>query len=228
LTRGRAATPEPFDLGAVAGSDELFEALSARRLADLNTGPAGSGDPAAALLAALVADVDAGAPPLPTPKRGACGLPGSRRRGVRAFVTLGVAALVLTSAGAAAAGGGNDIGSSGTPHGPGGLRVAERSNANVHKQIPVLDTPLTARRVPAAPHAPHAADRHPSTVPSPEADVERAPADEPPGHRKHRPSRSRSHAPAGVRHGPPASSAPSSPPADITPTPVAEKLPLLP
>lgn len=224
MTRGRAATPEPFDLGAVAGSDELFEALSARRPVDLNTGPAGSGDPAVALLTALVADIDAGAPPLPTPRRGGCGLPSARRRGVRAFVTLGVAALVLTSAGSAAAGRGNDLGPLGTPHGPGGLRVAERSTVNGQKQVPVPGTPLTGRRVPAASHA---GDRHQSTAPRPDADAERAPAAERPGHRNHRPSRSRSSPPADIRHEPPTSAAPSSPPADITPAPGMENLPLL-
>jgi hypothetical protein len=136
LTRGRAATPAPFDLGAVAGTDELVEALSTRRLADLPPGPAGDEDPAATLLAALVTEVDAGAPPLPAPARVACGMPGTRRRGVRAIVAFGVAGLVLTSAGAAAAGGGGDVSALRTPHGPAQIRATERSNENAERHAP--------------------------------------------------------------------------------------------
>lgn len=137
MIRGRAATPEPFDIGAVAGSDELFEALATRRLADLNTGYAESDDPAASLLAALVADVDVGAPALPArPHVLSCGT-SSRRRGVRTFVTLGVAALVLTSAGAAAAGGGHAPDAMRTVRGPTGIEHAQRSNENAQQQSPI-------------------------------------------------------------------------------------------
>jgi hypothetical protein len=124
LTRGRAATPDPFDIGAVNRSGEMFDALAARRLAE--TGD----DPAARLLAALVADVDVGAPPLPTPARLGCGKSGSRRRVVRTVVTLGVTAAVLTTAGAAAAGGGGgDRGGDGarTPH----SKLTERTNGSL-------------------------------------------------------------------------------------------------
>jgi hypothetical protein len=145
LTHGRAATPEPFDLGAVAGSDELFEALSTRRLADLGTGGADAEDPAAALLAALVADVDAGAPPLPAPTRMTCGMPSARRGGVRVVVAFGVAALVLTSAGAAAAGGGG-ADAMRTTHGPARTRGTERSNANAQWEAPAVQTRVTIRR----------------------------------------------------------------------------------
>jgi hypothetical protein len=226
LTRGRAATPEPFDLGAVAGSDELFEALSSRRLADLDTGGpgrsgnAGPGDPAAALLAALVTDVDNGAPPLPAPARATCGLPGARRRSVRAFVTLGVAALVLTSAGAAAAGGGHGPGVLRTPHGSMRLRIAERSNVNAHRQV--AGAPLADRHA-SATH--HPGDRHPGTTSSPQTAPD-ARADEPRNDHAHRPSHSHTHTPAG-NHGKPGSHGPSTPPDDITPSPVAESLALL-
>ena len=81
MTRGRAATPDPFDLSAVNSSDELFDALSARRLGE----HAESDDPVAALLTALVSDVDAGAPPLPAPARVTCGRQAARRRGPRAL-----------------------------------------------------------------------------------------------------------------------------------------------
>lgn len=145
MTRGRAATPEPFDLGAVAGSDELFEVLSTRRPADLSTGRIGD-DPAAALLAALVADVDAGAPPLPAPTRVTYGVPSARRRGVRVVVTFGVAALVLTSAGAAAAGGGNGLGGARTTHGPVRIAGAQRSNANVERHVPAVQPRSTVDR----------------------------------------------------------------------------------
>jgi hypothetical protein len=145
LTRGRAAATDPFDIGAVSRSDELFDALAARRLADLGTDGADPGDPAVGLLAALVADVDKDAPPLPAPARVPCG--GPRRRGVRAVVTFGVAALVLTSAGAAAAGGNNgSVRALDTPHGPGGLRTTERSNENIRHQEPAAGLLYVARR----------------------------------------------------------------------------------
>ena len=98
MTRGRAATPDPFDLSAVSRSDELFDALSTRRSREFDD------DPAAHLLAALVADVDTGAPPLPP--RLTFTSPGTRRRGVAAVLTFGVAVTILASAGAAVAVGG--------------------------------------------------------------------------------------------------------------------------
>jgi hypothetical protein len=167
LTRGRAAVPDPFDLSAVSDSDELFEALSTRRLpAD---GRLEADDPAAALLAALITDVDAGGPPLAAPSRAACGVQGQCRRGARAFVTFGVAALVLTSAGAAAAGGGAEGGGamsttqgSARPGGP------ERSNEDGHRHDratgrassgPTTSGPTSSsgRRSTAK----HAGDKHP-------------------------------------------------------------------
>jgi hypothetical protein len=130
LTRGRAAAPDPFDIGAVNRSGELFDALAARRLADPGD------DPTARLLAALVADVDMGAPPLPAPARLAYGKSGSRRRVVRAVVTLGVTAAVLTTAGAAAAGGGGggDGGADGAraPH----SNLSERTNGSLKVNSP--------------------------------------------------------------------------------------------
>jgi hypothetical protein len=154
LTRGRAAATDPFDLSAVRRSDDLFDALATRRLVD--PGSAEPDDPAAGLLAALVADVDGGAPPLPAaPARVPCGATsgGSCRRGVRAIVTFGVAAVVLTSAGAAAAGG-NSGRSMDSNHGSEWLRVAERSNENVRHQEPPGE--LLVRRKPAG----HADDGH--------------------------------------------------------------------
>jgi hypothetical protein len=165
LTRGRTATPDPFDLSAVSSSDELFDALSERRFADLSAGRAD--DPAASLLAALAADVDLGAPPLPAPSRVTCGVQGSCRRGVRAFVTLGVAALVLTSAGAAAAGG-NDVGAMGTNHGSVQPRDSERSNENVQHHDPVSGSIFTGDR----PSPRHAGDRHRDATPPPSAEPE--------------------------------------------------------
>lgn len=161
MTRGRAATSDPFDLSAVNSSDELFDALSARRLDD----HAETDDPAAALLTALVADVDAGAPPLPAPARVTCGRQGARRRGTRAVVTLGVAALVLTSAGAAAAGGGDGAGVMGAAHVPARPKGTERSNENLQWQDPIAGTGATGRRAPAR----RTADkrRNPSLDPSP-------------------------------------------------------------
>jgi hypothetical protein len=144
LTRGRAATSDPFDLSAIRRSDELFDALSSRRSADLSAGCAES-DPAVRLLAALAADVDAGAPPLPTSARAACVMPGAHRRGVRAFVTFGVAAIVLTSAGAAAAGGGG--GATGATARTDSVRfsVSERSNHSLRRQEPAAP-PRAGRR----------------------------------------------------------------------------------
>jgi hypothetical protein len=211
LTRGRAATPDPFDLGAVAGSDELFEALSTRRLTDLTPGPTGDEDPAAALLAALVAEVDAGAPPLPVPARVACGMPGTRRRGVRAFVAFGVAAVVLTSAGAAAAGGGGGVSALRTTHGPVRTGDAERSNANAQKHAP--SPVLVDRREPD-----HAEERR--QVESPGSEPGHA-LDGSNDHGDHRSSRSNSHPPTDIHHRPLPTPAPGtpSPEPSVTPTP---------
>ncbi|GAA4482980.1 hypothetical protein GCM10023191_003870 [Actinoallomurus oryzae] len=193
MTRGRATTPDPFDISAVSSSDELFDALSTRRLADVRR--SSSDDPAAALLAALVADVDAGAPPLPAPpSRVPCGLQGQYRRGVRVFVTFGVAAMVLTSAGAAAAGGGKDLGAMGGTHGSAGVNGAERSNENAQRHDPVADTNtmLTGRRMPTR----RPPDKRPRAVP-PEDSAPRAADDPRPPwtHWGHRPSRGTTRSP---------------------------------
>lgn len=170
MTRGRTATPDPFDLSAVSGSDELFDALSERRFADLSAGRAD--DPAASLLAALVADVDRDAPPLPAPSRVACGVQGSCRRGVRVFVTFGVAAVVLTSAGAAAAGG-NDVGAMGTNHGSVQPRDSERSNENAQRRDPAGASIFTDEESPSR----HAGNRRRDASPPPP--VESASGSEP-------------------------------------------------
>jgi hypothetical protein len=198
LTRGRTATPDPFDLSAVSSSDELFDALSERRFADLSVGRAD--DPAASILAALVADVDLDAPPLPAPSRVACGVHGSCRRGVRVFVTFGVAAMVLTSAGAAAAGG-NEVSAMGTNHGSVRPRDSERSNENVQHRDSSGGSIFTGdkspsrhagdrrRRASSPPPAESASGSEPggSSVPAVENGPDNAPGDQPewgpPGHR---------------------------------------------
>lgn len=206
MTRGRAATPDPFDLSAVNRSDELFDALSTRRF----SGHADSDDPAAALLAALVADVDADAPPLPArlPWAG----PSARRRGTRAFVSFGVAALVLTSAGAAAAGGGNGTGALGGTHGQARPKSTERSNENAERQDPVLSR-RTLRR--------------PSVRRTPLTPVEESTRGADPGqwgdHRTRRAGKNYSHAPVDLRRSPnhprtPGGGRPSATP-DPTPSP---------
>jgi hypothetical protein len=192
LTRGRAATPDPFDISAVSDTDELFEALSTRRLADAGH------DPASALLAALVADVDTDAPPLPAsaPRVPCGGIQGQYRRGVRAFVTFGVAALVLTSAGAAAAGGGEDLGAMGGTHRSAGSGGSERSNENAQRHDPVGDgsAMLIGGRTPPR----RTADRRPRAVtpgddavrPGDDADGTGEEPSQPWAHRGHRASRS--------------------------------------
>lgn len=218
MTRGRAATPDPFDLAAVTGSDELFEALSTRRLADLAAGPAGDEDPAAMLLAALVADVDAGAPPLPAPSRVACGMPGTRRRGVRAIVAFGVATLVLTSAGAAAAGGGNGVSAMRTTNGPSRPRGAERSNENIQRHAGAPGTPLADRR-------PRHTDDKRHTLPS-DGEPRRALDDQLPGHRGHHPTRA--YPPVDIHHHSPGPDRPTPSPDPGTPTPLPEVVALVP
>lgn len=167
MTRGRAATPDPFDIGAVNRSGELFDALAARRLAEPGD------DPAVRLLAALTADVDVGAPPLPAPARMACGKSGSRRRVVRTVVTLGVTAAVLTTAGAAAAGGGGggggDRGADGAraPH----VNFSERTRGSLQVSSPErfigrsLTPPVPRKRRGGEDHRtrkPGSEQRHPS------------------------------------------------------------------
>ncbi|MFG2002651.1 hypothetical protein ACGFNU_26180 [Spirillospora sp. NPDC048911] len=123
------------DLGAVRRTDALFDELAARRIAAFEAvspssapGDRASGDPAVRLLHALVADVDAGLGI--GPATGPDALPGkaadqatdeeaeaqaqaqadqaaagTRRRGSRTFVALGVVGVVLAGTGVAAAGG---------------------------------------------------------------------------------------------------------------------------
>jgi len=206
LTRGRAATPDPFDLSAVNSSDELFDALSARRGGE----HAETDDPVAALLTALVSDEDAGAPPLPAPARVTCGRQAARRRGTRAVVTLGVAALVLTSAGAAAAGGGDGlgVGAMGTARVPAGPTGPERSNENLQRHDPPAEGPATERR----PSARRTGDRRRDT---PEGVGSRAEDDATPvpekqswEHRPHWPGRAAPHSPGEVSHSPDPRSSP--------------------
>ena len=178
MTRGRTAVPDPFDLSAVNSSDEMVDALSERRFADLSAGR--TDDPAASLLAALVADVDLGAPPLPSPARVTCGVQTSCRRGVRVFVTFGVAAMVLTSAGAAAAGG-NDVGAMGTSHGSVQPKGSERSNENVQHRDPPVASIVTGDR--PSPRRPGDRRRRVFTPPPPppESESRSGPGSEPAG-----------------------------------------------
>jgi hypothetical protein len=100
----------PLDLGTLRRTDELFAALSERRAvrsddvvcpddADVETG-----DPAVALLRALVHDVDDGAPPLcPRPQESR--VKRSPHRLPHTLVSLCVATTVLMTTGVAAAGG---------------------------------------------------------------------------------------------------------------------------
>jgi hypothetical protein len=191
LTRGRAATPDPFDLSAVNSSDELVDALSSRRFAEAGH----PDDPAVRLLTALVADVDAGAPPMASPSPVSCGIPATYRRGVRAFVTFGVAAVVLTSAGAAAAGGGNGVGAMGSAQGTARPKSSERSNENAQRHDPANGTAVIGRR----PAAPRGEDRRRSTPV--EEDTDGAPREQREwAHRDHRASREHSRTPDGLHH----------------------------
>ncbi|HEY7483316.1 MAG TPA: hypothetical protein VH912_02535 [Streptosporangiaceae bacterium] len=99
------------DIGAVRRDEDVVAALAARRVIDTVAASdvsAAAADDAIKLLRALIADVDAGAPPLPV----AAGADRSgrqaepRRRRARIIVTLSVTAMVLTTTGVAAAGGG--------------------------------------------------------------------------------------------------------------------------
>ncbi|MCW2862417.1 MAG: hypothetical protein JWP48_4125 [Actinoallomurus sp.] len=187
MTRGRAAPSDPFDISAVNSSDELVDALSSRRLAEAGH----PDDPAVALLAALVADVDAGAPPMASPSPFTRGIPATYRRGVRAFVTFGVAAVVLTSAGAAAAGGGEGVDAIGSAQGTARPKSSERSNENAQRHDPVTGTAVVARR--------RAVEKRRS-APVVE-DAVRAPEDQQEwGHRGHRPSHGSTRTPDGLHH----------------------------
>lgn len=187
MTRGRAATPDPFDISAVNSTDEIFDALSSRRLDDLAAGR--TEDPAAALLAALVTDVDTGAPPLPAPARVSCGTQDTRRRGVRAFVTFSVAALFLTSAGVAAAGGQGHPRAMGTVRAPVRSTAPERSNENSQRYTHPLATSVADRRMRAAPHLGVKARRGVAASPESEpAGAVQDHHDRQRAHRTHRPS----------------------------------------
>lgn len=110
-----------WNLAAIRRSDDLVEALAARGpLPDTDPvdgvdAPDGE-DPAARLLRALIADVDAGAPELPSRRAdaepsstaGEESEPGGPRRGPRTIVALGIVGPLLTgllTTGVAAAGG---------------------------------------------------------------------------------------------------------------------------
>ena len=170
MTGGGTATPEPLDLSEISRSGDLFDALAGRRATDPGTGFGPSDDPAARLLAALVTDVDAGAPPLPAPPpRVSCG--GSKtssRPVVRAFVTFGAVTVLLTTAGAAVAGGGGDHGPKAHP--PLARReMSERSRAHLESVVrafPGGPRPSVGRTPAASPHPPGAKPSGASTKPS--------------------------------------------------------------
>lgn len=216
MTRGGAVAPEPFDLSEIGRSGDLFDDLAARRASDP---PAD--DPAARFLAALVADVDAGAPPLPaSPSRVACtcGKPG--RPVVRAFVTFGAATLMLMSAGAAVAGG--DAGHGHRADGPAVHRVdgAERSKGNVAvRALPTVrraPAPVTGtgRKDPAASSPSSAHDRRHAV---PVSRHRRAASFEEPGAGSQRPPSPRDGSPERPVTDGPSASLPSSPPAALDP-----------
>ncbi|GAA4621485.1 hypothetical protein GCM10023196_009860 [Actinoallomurus vinaceus] len=136
MTGGGTATPEPLDLSEISRSGDLFDALAGRRVTDPGAGFEPSDDPAARLLAALIADVDVDAPPLPAPPpRVSCG--GSKTSGrpvVRAFVTFGAVTVLLTTAGAAVAGGGGDR--EPKAHAPlARIEASERSKAHLESVV---------------------------------------------------------------------------------------------
>jgi hypothetical protein len=228
LTDGGSATPEPLDLAEISRSGDLFDALAARHVRDPGSGAPFTDDPAVRLLAALVADVDMDAPPLPAPSRGVSysGAKTSGRPVVRAFVTFGAVTVLLTTSGAAVAGGGRE----GPPKGrapSADLRVSERSNARL--EAISRPAPGGARPSPAAPKADATAD------PSPRASATKT---------SHAPTRGSAKAPgAGLTERPPpdgalrggqspsptatptpTSSAPPSPDASPTPSPTPRPL----
>lgn len=214
MIRGGAATPEPFDLSEISRSGDLLDGLAARRIPDV-----ASGDPAVRMLAALIADVDAGAPPLPPPQpRVACTAPKPGRPVVRAFVTFGAATLMLTGAGAAVAGG--SAAHQQKADGPAvqKLDVSERSTGEVGAHAVPADrrtapSPVAAR--PGDPPTTTARGRRgigPTTRPGPGG------TSRPPGGHGGPGLGPVPHAPFGLSS--PAPSAPPSPPA-ASPTPVA-------
>ena len=99
------------DITAVRRDDDLLSALSTQRaLSAQRVVDARADDEAIRLLRALIADIDVDAPPLPVTVRSAAKpaprtRPG-RRRKARAVVSFGLAALMLTTTGVAAASGG--------------------------------------------------------------------------------------------------------------------------
>ncbi|MCO6004640.1 hypothetical protein NE236_06575 [Actinoallomurus purpureus] len=158
MTGGGTATPEPLDLSEISRSGDLFDALATRRVTDLGHGSTISDDPAARLLAALVADVDVDAPPLPAPARiSRAGAKTSGRPVVRAFVTFGAVTVMLTTAGAAVAGGGGDRAPKAHAHSA-RLEVSERSKPRLEAIV---------RAFPGGPRPQPAADRTPEANPSP-------------------------------------------------------------
>ncbi|GAA0331811.1 hypothetical protein NE235_20495 [Actinoallomurus spadix] len=151
MTGGGTATPEPLDLSEITRSGDLFDALATRRVSiDPGSGSTVPDDPAARLLAALVADVDTGAPPLPTPAPARVPCTGAKTSGrpvVRAFVTFSAVAVMLTTAGAAVAGGGGDGGP--RSHAPSAKsKITERSKARIQTIVRAL--PSGPRPTPAA------------------------------------------------------------------------------
>ena len=151
MTRGLAATPEPFDLSAVSRTAELFDALSARSPAGSGPGSTEPDDPVVRLLATLAADVDVGAPPMPAPARVARTMKQPRRGVVRAIVTFGVAAVVMTTAGAAAAGGGHFVNRATGPHAV-RLEVSERSIGSLQRDVRAALPPPGRPSAPKEPH----------------------------------------------------------------------------
>ncbi|MFD0685568.1 hypothetical protein [Actinomadura fibrosa] len=139
--------------------------------------PAEETDPAVRLLRALVTDVDdpapgRDAPPEPGPAPSG---PGTRRRGPRTIVALGVAGAVLASTGVAAAGG--DLGEHSAAQSPGTVRFAERFGRTPRPNAPDTDAesrtrprPIAIAPTPARP----VAERSRPPSPQPSADPERA------------------------------------------------------
>ncbi|TDD94986.1 hypothetical protein [Actinomadura rubrisoli] len=154
------------DLSAVRGTDAIIEALAERRAAASTAAsepastagseaaraggaqrPADESDPAVRLLRALVTDVDEPAPGREAPEPGpAPSGPGSRRRGSRTIVALGVAGAVLASTGVAAAGGGLADHSAAQP--PSAAGVAEEPDRPSSRE-PGEDTDVASRDRPA-------------------------------------------------------------------------------
>ncbi|GAA4606634.1 hypothetical protein GCM10023195_24200 [Actinoallomurus liliacearum] len=197
MTEGGSATPEPLDLSEITRSGDLFDALAARRVTDPGSGSAVSDDPAARLLAALVADVDTGAPPLPGPARvSRATSKTSGRPVVRAFVTFGAVAVMLTTAGAAVAVGGGGGGPK--AHAPSARhQLTERSKARIES---------VGRALPSGPRP--TVDRTPADKADPTPTTTKASG-------PHTPEKGRGSAFAG----PPSARQSGSPSATPTPTP---------